>query len=162
MGISLSRNTHRLRPLLRCRFSFLLHCFIVLLLLQPHAFQYRRERLLILLRRRLRWHAQERNQSLRLQHGDQPIDFLSADRRIVAQICRKPRLSIKLDPRWLPRYLQPRIGFSQFLNQRLRRVLPSASPPFCEIPPSGANATLSLSSYFFQFSGTFSAYAALW
>src|SRR4029077_7152991 len=71
----------------------------------------------------LRSHTQKGNQSLRPQHRDQPVGFLSARRRIVTQISRKPWLPIELHPPCLPRYFQSRISLSQFSNQRLRRVL---------------------------------------
>ncbi len=70
-------------------------------LCQTHAVQNRAKRFIVVAVGCLWRNTQKRQQPLRLHHRDQPVGFLSADRRIVAQIGGKSRLAVKLHRRRL-------------------------------------------------------------
>src|SRR5437588_5122423 len=69
---------------------------------EPHRVENRGKRPVITIVGGLRSDADEIDQTLRTQHRDDPIRFLTAGRRNIAQIGRKPRLAVQAQALALP------------------------------------------------------------
>src|SRR5882672_5608714 len=105
----------------------LLGGLLVQLSKKPHGIQDGRKRFVVLVVRGLRRDANEVEQALWPKHCNNPVRFLSAGWRNIAEVGRKSGLAVQAQPLTLPGNLHAGVRLLQVLNYLVCRAMQSAA-----------------------------------